>query len=118
VTYRIGKRFQFSASHVIEGLPEGHKCGRLHGHTYEVEVQVEGVPDRTGFVVDFGDVAAAVGPIIARLDHRHLNDVMAGAPTTSEALAWLIWAEAVAVLPKVSAVRVSETPGTWAEYRP
>jgi 6-pyruvoyltetrahydropterin/6-carboxytetrahydropterin synthase len=121
--FTIGKRFSFSASHVLTAVPEDHKCRRLHGHNYEVEVLCEsGELDERGMVVDFFDLAPVRRFIDATVDHRHLNDVIDGEPT-AERLAWWIFEKSKDVLPRevartVAAVRVHETPGSWAEYRP
>ncbi len=116
--YTISKRFTFSASHIIDGLPEGHQCSRLHGHNYVVEVVLAAEQlDAVGFVVDYGELKPLKQVIDGELDHRHLNDVLPGA-TTAEAIARFLFDRARALWPQTVAVRVSETPTTWAEYRP
>lgn len=121
--FSITKRFSFSASHVLEGLAEGHPCARLHGHNYEVEVVAESMElDGFGFVVDYRSFDGLRNHIDDELDHRHLNDVLTG-PPSAEALArelhrWCVSSLPESVASKVVAVRVSETPRTWAEYRP
>lgn len=113
--FTISKKFSFSASHIIEGLPEGHKCARLHGHNYEVEVVLQSEElDEVGFVVDYGDLDPLKNFIDETLDHRHLNDVLT--PTTAEAIARFLYKKAKSLWPQTTAVRVSETPKTWAEY--
>jgi 6-pyruvoyltetrahydropterin/6-carboxytetrahydropterin synthase len=116
--YTISKRFTFSASHIIDGLPEGHQCSRLHGHNYVVELVLAAEQlDAVGFVVDYGELKPLKQIIDSELDHRHLNDVLPGA-TTAEAIARFLFDRARALWPQTVAVRVSETPATWAEYRP
>ena len=121
--HRIGKRFTFSASHQLPGLPEGHQCGRLHGHNYTVEVVLEADQlTGPGFVCDFGDLAPMKKYLDATFDHRHLNDAI-DVPPTSENLAvhlagWFITHVEPAISGRLSAVRVSETESTWAEYIP
>lgn len=117
MNYQITKQFHFSASHVLMGLVEGHKCGRLHGHNFIVEVVLESpMLDRRGFVVDYGELAELKTYIDTRLDHRHLNEVLDCNPTAENLARHLYdfckerWVQTVAV-------RVSETPKTWAEYR-
>jgi 6-pyruvoyltetrahydropterin/6-carboxytetrahydropterin synthase len=123
VTFTITKRFAFSASHVLEGLGDGHPCARLHGHNYDVEVvAASGELDDRGFVVDYLELDPVKASLDAELDHVHLNDVVPGQPS-AERLAWWIYEWCKANLPAdvvrhVVAVRVSETPRTWAEYRP
>lgn len=126
-TFTITKRFDFSASHVLHGLPDGHPCGRLHGHNYAVEVELSSDElTEAGFVVDYGELSAFRRYIDDELDHRHLNDVVPGQPS-AELLAMWLHAQCVIALAhldgaqtvwRVVATRVSETPKTWAEYRP
>lgn len=117
--YSIAKRFQFSASHRIGGLPEGHPCAGLHGHNYEVEVVLQSASlDATGFVRDYRELSPLKEYIDATLDHRHLNDVLGDDRTTAERLAQFLYDWCRQRWPEVAAVRVSETPRTWAEYRP
>lgn len=114
--YRIAKRFAFSASHQLDSLPPEHPCSRLHGHNYEVEVIVTGELDEHGFVVDYREIDGALWPYIRdHLDHRHLNDVLS--PSTAENLARHLHEQIASHFPGCR-VRVSETPKTWAEYRP
>jgi 6-pyruvoyltetrahydropterin/6-carboxytetrahydropterin synthase len=121
--YRIGKRFTFEAAHQLGGLPDGHKCARLHGHSYSVEVVLAAaVLSPPGFVADFGDLAPVKGHLDEDYDHQNLNGVLDSEPT-SENLARVLfdWCTANLSLPAgvtVAAVRVSETATTWAEYQP
>ncbi len=116
--YTIIKQFSFSASHVLDHLPEGHPCARLHGHNYAVELVLEGLElNESGFVRDYQDLTPFKTFVDEKLDHRHLNDVVDG-PTSAENLARFLYEFARGLWPEVAAVRVSETPKTWAEYRP
>jgi 6-pyruvoyltetrahydropterin/6-carboxytetrahydropterin synthase len=118
----IAKRFTFSASHQLPGLPVDHQCARLHGHNYVVEVQLAAKQlDGHGFVVDFHKLAPVGDYIDTHWDHRHLNDVL-DLPPTSENLAQLlfVWCEyhlPHSISQRLYAVRVSETGSTWAERR-
>jgi 6-pyruvoyltetrahydropterin/6-carboxytetrahydropterin synthase len=87
--YRIAKSFFFAASHRLEGLGAGHKCSRLHGHSYEVSVEICGELNVVGFVVDFADLDWLDRLIRDRLDHRHLNDVLDVNPTSENIVGWL-----------------------------
>lgn len=121
--FTIAKRFSFSASHVLTAVPEGHKCRRLHGHNYEVEIVCAADElDHRGMVVDYFDLDPAKTLIDRTLDHRHLNEVIDGEPTAERLAQWIHHALGDAlpddVARKVVAVRVHETPRTWAEYRP
>ncbi len=120
--HTIAKRFTFEASHRLPDLPEGHKCARLHGHSWTVEVILT-ADELTGpgFVTDFGDLKPLKHYIDEHLDHRHLNDVLDVPPTSENVAAHLAtWCmeHLEPVIPgRVVAVRVSETRTTWAEYR-
>jgi len=115
--YTIAKQFAFSASHILTGLPEGHKCGRLHGHNYVVEVILASRElNEHDFVVDYGDLASLKAYVNKSLDHRHLNDVLPF-KTTAENLARHLFDFCEFEWPETVAVRVSETAKTWAEYR-
>ena len=117
--YRIAKRFEFSASHQLSHLPDGHQCARLHGHNYAVELILEAeYLGSEGFVLDYGQLAPFKEYIDHTFDHRHLNDVL-GSPelTTAERLAEHLFWHASRLWPQlVAAVRVSETGKTWATF--
>jgi 6-pyruvoyltetrahydropterin/6-carboxytetrahydropterin synthase len=117
--YRITKEFHFSASHQLHGLPPSHQCARLHGHNYIVviELAAEDLNDH-GFVRDYHDLAELKAYIDDTLDHRHLNDVLGDDCVTAERMARHFYQWCHARWPEVTAARVSETPKTWAEYRP
>lgn len=116
--YRISKEFHFSASHRLTHLPADHQCARLHGHNYVVEVELASATlNADGFVRDYHELAALKMHLDERFDHRHLNDVL-DLPPTAENLARHLYDWCRARWPEVSAVRISETPRTWAEYRP
>lgn len=114
--FTISKRFEFSASHQLEGLPEGHPCSRLHGHNYTVEVVLQGETlDERGFVIDYGELAPIKHYIDNVLDHRHLNNVLPVQPS-AENIAKYLYEQIKRQFRQLYAVRVSETPKTWAEY--
>lgn len=116
--YTITKRFEFSASHQLGGLPSTHQCARLHGHNYTVEVVLQSSAlNRVGFVVDYGDLSLLKQYIGSTLDHRHLNDVFPF-QTSAENIAKHLFDWCMERWPQTVAVRVSETAKTWAEYRP
>lgn len=116
--FRISKQFHFSASHQLHNLPETHQCARLHGHNYVVEIELEAEAlNEYGFVRDYTDLDALKRYIDDQLDHRHLNEVLGHDNTTAEHLAYHLYEWSKQRWQEVSAVRVSETPKTWAEYR-
>lgn len=115
---KITQAFTFEAAHWLPNVPETHRCRRMHGHSYRVELRLEGAVDPvTGFVVDFFDVEAAFGPLLARLDHHCLNEVEGLSNPTAEHIASWIWDRTKPLLPQLDAVLVYETPMSWAEYR-
>jgi 6-pyruvoyltetrahydropterin/6-carboxytetrahydropterin synthase len=85
----VGKDFHFEAAHSLPHLPEGHKCRNLHGHSYKFRVDIEGRVDARGFVIDYAEIASAVEPVVAQLDHQNLNDIFACATTAENLAAWL-----------------------------
>lgn len=88
---RISCEFHYDSAHQLPHVPPGHKCGRLHGHTYTLTVTVEGPVRDDGFVIDFADIKTALKPILDRLDHHYLNDIPGlHNPTVEVQLPW-IW---------------------------
>lgn len=115
--FTISKQFHFSASHILGDLPTSHPCARLHGHNYVVElILARAALNNFGFVVDYAELNQFKQILDTELDHRHLNDLFS-APPTAENLAYYLYQRAISLWPEVIAVRVSETPATWAEYR-
>lgn len=114
---RITQAFAFEAAHSLPNVPEGHRCRRMHGHSYRVQVGIEGPVDPlTGFVVDFFDVEAAFAPLMERLDHHCLNEVDGLENPTAETISIWIWDRLRPGLPGLASVTVSETANCSAEY--
>lgn len=110
------REFTFESAHLLPLLPEGHKCRRLHGHSYRVEVHVEGTVDpATGMVIDFADIRAAFQPLRRQLDHHYLNEVEGLANPTSENLAAWIWERLADALP-LKRIVVRETCTSGVNY--
>lgn len=106
----IFKEITFEAAHRLPNVPEGHKCSRLHGHSFTVAIHVSGrVDDRSGWVTDFGDIKKAFEPIYDQLDHRYLNEIDGLENPTSEVLARWIWRRLKPRLPGLSKLVVRET---------
>ncbi|MBD5657578.1 MAG: 6-carboxytetrahydropterin synthase QueD [Candidatus Eremiobacteraeota bacterium] len=107
---QIRKHFKFEAAHVLPHHPG--KCGRLHGHSYRLEIAVAGPlqsagPAR-GMVVDFDELSSVVRThAIERLDHISLNDLMPN--PTAEHIALWIWDELSPHLPQLVEIVVWET---------
>ena len=115
---RIFKEFSFEAAHRLPNVPDGHKCARLHGHSFHVRVSVDGpVGDRTGWVMDFADLKSAFRPIYDQLDHRYLNEIVGLENPTSENLARWIWRQLHPTLAGLAEVEVRETCSTGCIYR-
>jgi len=113
----IFKAFTLESAHRLPNVPAGHKCARVHGHSFRVEVHVQGPLDaHLGWVMDFADVKAAFEPLYQQLDHRYLNDVPGLENPTSENLARWIWQRLRPALPQLSAIVVHETCTSGARY--
>lgn len=113
----LSREFSFESAHYLPNVPDGHKCGRMHGHSYTVEVHVRGAVDvESGFVQDFGDLSTAFAPISEQLDHRLLNDIGGLENPTSEHLARWMWDKLSVALPLLQAIVVSETPRSRCTY--
>ncbi|EPF5870887.1 6-carboxytetrahydropterin synthase QueD [Morganella morganii] len=118
MTTTIFKEFQFEAAHHLPHVPEGHKCGRLHGHSFLVRLELSGEVDAyTGWLIDFAEVKQAFKPIYDRLDHHYLNEIPGLENPTSEVLAEWIWQQTKPLLPMLSAVLVKETCTAGCVYR-
>jgi len=114
----LRRTFQFEAAHLLPHLPETHKCRRLHGHSFQVEIVVTGEVDPAfGWVMDYADVKAAFKPLWERLDHYYLNEINGLENPTSENLAIWIWNELKPRLPLLSEVVVAETCTAKCVYR-
>lgn len=111
------KEFTFEAAHRLPNVPEGHKCARLHGHSFMVRIAVEGPVDPVmGWVIDFGDIKKAFKPIYDQLDHYYLNDIPGLENPTSEVLAEWIWEKLQPTLPLLSRVEIRETCTSGCSY--
>ena len=114
----IFKEFSFEAAHRLPHVPAEHKCARLHGHSFRVEIHVRGpVAESSGWVMDFADIKTAFAPTLARLDHYYLNEIPGLENPTSENLARWIWNELGPRLPELCRVVVKETCTSGCIYR-
>lgn len=115
---QIYKEFSFEAAHLLPHVPEGHKCGRLHGHTFYVKLTIEGnVGLDTGWIMDFSDLKAIFKPIYDRLDHYYLNDIEGLENPTSEVLAKWIWNQLKPELSLLTEIEIKETCTSGCIYR-
>ena len=114
---RLSRDFTFESAHVLPKAPEGHKCRRLHGHSFQAEVVVEGEVDpETGWFLDFGVIHAQIEPLRAKLDHSYLNEIPGLENPTSEHLARWIWERLKPGLPSLVKVVIRETCESRCEY--
>ena len=114
---RLVHELRFEAAHLLPKVPEGHKCRRLHGHSYKVEVAVRGpVDEDAGWFIDFDEILAAWQPLHDQLDHRYLNEVDGLDNPTSERLCRWIWERLAPALPSLCRVTVHETCDARCEY--
>ena len=114
----IFKEFRFEAAHRLPNVPPEHKCARLHGHSFVVQIHVRGVVgERSGWIVDFADIASAWAPLHATLDHYYLNEIEGLENPTSERLAQWIWRKIGPTLPGLAQVQVRETCTSGCVYR-
>ena len=113
----IFKEFTIEAAHQLPNVPHGHKCARLHGHSFKIEVHVRGpIQESAGWLIDFAEIKEAFRPIHEQLDHRFLNEVEGLRNPTSENLSRWIWHRLRPRLPLLSRVVVRETCTTGCIY--
>lgn len=114
----IFKTFTIEAAHRLPNVPPEHKCARLHGHSFRIEIHVAGEPGvESGWVMDFADIKSAFQPLFDALDHRYLNDIEGLDNPTSERLAMWVWERLKPALPSLSEVVVHETCTSGCRYR-
>lgn len=113
----IEKDFAFEAAQQLPAFPEGHKCRRLHGHSFEVGVAVTGEVDpSTGILYDHARISRAVEPLLALLDHRLLNEVPGLENPTIESMARWFWERLEPLLPGLSRITIGETRRVRCHY--
>lgn len=114
---RLVHEFRFEAAHMLPNVVEGHKCRRLHGHSFKVELAVKGPVDpKTGWFIDFGVIYDIWQPLWERLDHHYLNEIPGLENPTSEVLAKWIWDNMKPKLPSLAQVTIFETCDARCEY--
>jgi 6-pyruvoyltetrahydropterin/6-carboxytetrahydropterin synthase len=122
----ITRRYHFESAHWLPKVPEWHKCRRLHGHNYQIEVTVEATLDERGFILDFFELDAVILPLVEQIDHRVLNDIEGLENPTAELIAEWFLKRIPAIRVDspaqeeyktlwVSAIRVYETSECWCD---
>ena len=115
---RLTKDFRFEGAHTLPSLPEGHKCRRMHGHSFKVEISVEGeVDEEVGWVYDHARISRAMAPLLDLLDHSYLNDIEGLENPTIENMAAWFWRRLAPDLPGLSRIVIHETPSARCEFR-
>jgi 6-pyruvoyltetrahydropterin/6-carboxytetrahydropterin synthase len=118
VKVELVKEYRFEAAHRLPEVAAGHKCARLHGHSFKFEVHIAGpVDERTGWFIDYGDLDTVVIPLVQRLDHFYLNEVEGLANPTSEVLARWLWDHIRPRMPQLVAITLFETCDARCVYR-
>ena len=114
----LRKTFQFEAAHLLPLLPKTHKCRRLHGHSFQVEIVVAGDSDpKLGWLMDYADISQAFKPLWKKLDHFYLNEIPGLENPTSENVAVWIWDRLKPALPNLTEVVVAEPCTARCTYR-
>lgn len=112
----ITARYTFEAAHHLPMVPDGHKCRRMHGHNYAIEVTASGPVRPDGFVADFADLDAVVNPLVELVDHRVLNIVEGLSNPTAENIGiWFRDRVAARLTPLTISIRVFETDKYWCD---
>ena len=115
---RLAKDFIVEAAQSLPKVPAGHKCSRLHGHTFTIEIVVEGeVNPDTGWLYDHAEISKAMKPLVAQLDHAYLNDIPGLENPTIELMAGWLWKKLLPSLPELAEIIIHETPSARCSYR-
>ena len=115
---RIVKDFRFEAAQVLTKVPAGHKCGAMHGHSFKVEIAIEGEVDpTTGWVYDHAEISRAMNPLVDQLDHAYLNDIPGLENPTIENMAGWFWQKLAPLCPGLCEIVIHETPKARCIYR-
>ena len=115
---RLTKDFLFEAAQTLPCAPEGHKCRKMHGHSFKLEIAIEGEVDaETGWIYDHSRISGVVEPLIELLDHKYLNEVPGLENPTIELMAAWFWQKLAPSLPGLAEIVIHETPTARCIYR-
>lgn len=116
--FRLTKDFQFEAAQTLPSAPAGHKCGKMHGHSFKVEISVEGEMDKaTGWIYDHALISSAMKPLVDQLDHAYLNDIEGLENPTIEVMCLWFWNKLSPKLPGLCEIVIHETPKARCSFR-
>jgi len=108
---RITKEFRFEAAHTLPSLPDSHKCRQMHGHSFKVEIHIEGEVDpEIGWIYDHKVISQAMNPLLEQLDHSYLNDLEGLESPTIEIMCAWFWRKLEKDLPGLCEITIFETP--------
>lgn len=107
--FELRKSFTFESAHKLPKMPSGHKCARLHGHSFKMTVVVRGELNIAGLVIDYADIKAIAKPIVDRVDHQYLNEIPGLENPSSEVIAQWFYKQLKPVLPMLYQIVISET---------
>tara|TARA_Y100000780_G_C13575109_1_gene374477 strand:+ start:223 stop:579 length:357 start_codon:yes stop_codon:yes gene_type:complete len=114
----VFKTFTIEAARSLPNLPDGHPCKNIHGHSFKITITVTGnVDNKTGFVMDFGDIDETFNPLLSKLDHSYLNDIEGLENPSSENVCQWIWERLAPSLPGLSQIEIKETDSTGCIYK-
>jgi 6-pyruvoyltetrahydropterin/6-carboxytetrahydropterin synthase len=115
---RLTKDFRFEAAQTLPNVPDGHKCARMHGHSFKIEISVEGEVDpKTGWVYDHARIGDVMRPLVDKLDHSYLNEIEGMENPTIENMAAWFWQRLAPQLPGLAEIVIHETPTARCSYR-
>jgi 6-pyruvoyltetrahydropterin/6-carboxytetrahydropterin synthase len=116
--FRLTKDFRFEAAQTLPNVPPDHKCGKMHGHSFKVEITVAGPADpETGWVYDHAKISQAMHPLLELLDHAYLNDIEGLENPTIEIMCVWFWKHLESHLPGLEEIIIHETPAARCTYR-
>ena len=114
----VFKTFTIEAARSLPNLPDGHPCKNIHGHSFKITITVTGnVDNKTGFVMDFGDIDETFNPLLSKLDFSYLNDIEGLENPSSENVCQWIWERLAPSLPGLSQIDIKETDSTGCIYK-
>jgi 6-pyruvoyltetrahydropterin/6-carboxytetrahydropterin synthase len=115
---RIIKDFRFEAAQTLPNLPSTHKCTKMHGHSFKVEIAIEGEVDpHIGWVYDHAEISRAMKPLLDQLDHGYLNEIEGLENPTIENMAAWLWRKLAPQLPGLCEITIHETPAARCVFR-